>query len=88
MILPHNIERYRYAFTAVALGLALMMLFLLGYVTFWRPRSEELSDETRQTPAWRLVLYMVPWAIIMVFGADYVFETVETVFRALYPPNW
>jgi len=87
VILPHNIERYQYAFTAAALGLALMMLFLLGYVAFWRPRSRDLSDEERQTPEWRQVWSAIPWVIIATLAAALVFETLQTVFKALYPPN-
>ncbi len=76
-MLRFDVLQAQWLILALGGGLALVLLFAVAYLGYWRKPPDE--DEGNRP---------VPWVLILIYAAVPVFEIVYLIIRAMHPPNW
>jgi len=82
--------RDRWLIAAYGIGLALVLLFFLGYAAGQRPRRPELyqSGEAPGPSSWRQTWSYVPWILILTYLGTFVYSVIDILVKRRYPPNY
>lgn len=84
-----HVAQMEHLMLGLAVGLATLLLIVLGYLMLWRPRLTDDQGKVRTARGWRAAWQFVPWALILVFAASTIYMAIYAWFRMNHPPtNW
>jgi hypothetical protein len=69
-------------------GLAVMLVFLLGYPPLWRRREPPIKEGDEKQPGILWLRSFLPWILVIVYGVTLIYSVVYVVRMAFHPPNW
>ncbi len=75
---------------ALGVGLALVLSFFLAYLAMKRPRNPPTyqHDEAPGPFSWRQVWSYMPWILILVYAATFVYSLIDITWKSMHPPNY
>ena len=91
-MLMRNLLQDQWLMLAVGGGLVLILLVVLSYLAWWRPRVEpDVSAEGESTPLPGFLAHGVaicPWILLFTYVATIIYGVIYTIAKAVNPPNW
>jgi hypothetical protein len=91
MLLWH-IARQHWVFFGIAVGLAIMLIFVLSYIVMWSSRKLEEENATVEINSignfavWFQTAF--PWVLILTIAGSIAVTVGYGILKWLDPPNW
>ncbi len=85
-----DVLQNRQIILTIAVGLMLVLSFLLSYLPMKRPRNPERyqPEETPGPFTWREVWSYMPWILILVYMGTFVYSLIDITWKSMHPPNY
>lgn len=85
-MLRYDIQQNQWLIASLALGLAVLATFVLGYIALWRRRDSD--DRYADTAASDQGFAWAPWVLVVIWASTLVWGLIYMLMTAAYPPNW
>jgi hypothetical protein len=87
----YYVQQNQWLIASLALGLAVLALFVLSYVALWRERDEQPAEggvgPGGNRPG-RWLAKWTPWALLIIWLGSLAWGAIYTYMQAANPPNW
>ncbi len=86
------VQQNQWIVVALLAGSALMLLLCLAFRAMWRPRREEIKEESHRIAGvedfFRWLLTFMPWALILVIIGSAIYTITHVLAAVSHLPNW
>lgn len=86
-----NVLHIQWLCLAIFGGIALLLVFILAFHEYWRPRETravEIGEDTPVRGKWKAAGSIIPWILILTYSLSFLLTVVYTILKIFSPPNW